>query len=259
MKLNQLQRNEIIELLRLSNDKHSMCELFDTLHNYNVYAEYNREYIIVVNTELFEMYILLEKEETDVVNKMITAVRKYIYRFKVYNVYVNEKSYKILQQYSVMKGFFNSVVKYDVMSLKPIEYSGIAEIGCIEDTEDILDILLCEYGIKRDSSMYDNIMESVIRRVCSNSYRVLRRDGNIVSQLFINEDDNDIFIKGVLTPYAYRGNGYATELLKQVINTYFTLGKVMYIIVDQANTTAKQLYKKLGFTTKNNLYMYTIK
>ena len=60
-------------------------------------------------------------------------------------------------------------------------------------------------------------------------------------------------ISFVYTPEPYRRRGYAQSLISRMCRDLFVLGKVSFLYVEQANDRALSLYKKIGFTSVQDL------
>lgn len=252
-------RNKVINMIRLSDCKPAMCEMLDSLSNHDTIVDVTDDFIVVTNPALFEMYVLLVNQTGDTIRNMVSVISERLSSNTVYNIYLNKKSYKELLEYPISSICYTRKYIYDVMSLEPTELcDGKLDIAQPEDIGSILKALIDEYGITEDNAFYDIITETAITRLLNNSYVVIRENDAILSQLYICEDADDVFIKGVLTPKQYRGLGYAKALLKQVISSYANKGKTLHLIVDQSNNVAKKLYESLGFKITDTLYSYMI-
>lgn len=252
-------RNKVINMIRLSDCKPAMCEILDSLSNHDTIVDVTDDFIIVTNPALFEMYVLLVNRTNDTVQKMMSIMSDRLKSNKVYNIYLNKKSYKELTKYPTLSTCYNRKYVYDVMSLEPTRLcDDKLDIAQPEDIGSILKALIDEYGITGDNAFYNVVTETAITRLLNNSYVVIRENDAILSQLYICEDADDVFIKGVLTPKQYRGLGYAKALLNRVISSYANKGKTLHLIVDQSNITAKKLYESLGFKITDTLYSYMI-
>ena len=259
MKLNSSQKSEVIKIIRQSHDKAALCELLDSLNNFIVHCSYSDDYIVTVTEDLYEMYVVLFTDEEAVVNIVSSSVKQYLSKYKIYNVYLNHIAYDAFSNIFIASNFKSKLTCFDVLTTRPIRYDvSEPEVPEIESIRDILGNCLKEYDIQEDNPMSGIIFERVSKNLVNQAYRVLTCKDIVVSQLFLVEDDKDVFIKAVLTPYKNRGNGYAEKLLQQVINSYYGTDSVLHLSVSQYNGVAQRLYPRLGFVKTNNLYMYTL-
>ncbi|MBI9014019.1 MAG: GNAT family N-acetyltransferase [Clostridiales bacterium] len=83
----------------------------------------------------------------------------------------------------------------------------------------------------------------------------LRIDGKIVSFVLLHDDDS---IGYMYTLPEYRGNGYAYELAKDIINKTLNTGRLPYIQIVQGNEKSKQLALKLGFEKHGEVHWFGV-
>ena len=81
-----------------------------------------------------------------------------------------------------------------------------------------------------------------------NNFRILRRDGKIVSMASIAKDTEDsLKIDHVYTRPEYRGHGCARKVVNNIKNEIISMGKTASLNVDQKNPISNKLYYSLGF------------
>ncbi len=83
----------------------------------------------------------------------------------------------------------------------------------------------------------------------------LRLDGKIVSFVLLHDDDSMGYM---YTLPEYRGNGYAYELAKDIINKTLDSGRLPYIQIVQGNEKSKQLALKLGFEKHGEVHWFGV-
>lgn len=70
----------------------------------------------------------------------------------------------------------------------------------------------------------------------------------------VNQKDNSAFLKFVVMDYNLRGQGYGTQMVKQVLHQLFELEKVTLVKLNvfDCNAGAKKCYEKAGFVQKQD-------
>ncbi len=93
----------------------------------------------------------------------------------------------------------------------------------------------------------DNTFEDELFLKCSKYCKYLEKDGRIVSSCFVLPckigDREAKYIFAVTTPYEFRGQGYAKELLEQIKSENDCL-----LILRPVNKSLVEFYKKVGFS-----------
>ncbi len=61
-------------------------------------------------------------------------------------------------------------------------------------------------------------------------------------------------IANIITRKEYRRQGYASEVLSALISTHITEGRHVFLVVDQNNNNAINLFRKIGFASENAMF-----
>jgi len=91
-----------------------------------------------------------------------------------------------------------------------------------------------------------------------NYYGIFKNE-ELVSVTVERMQMNDfIEVSAVVTHPNHTGKGYAKQLVVQTVNEIFKQNKIPYLHVIEDNRGAKQLYKKLGFSTRRKISFWNI-
>lgn len=103
---------------------------------------------------------------------------------------------------------------------------------------------------------YVDVHEMALKNKANFHHFTLFKDEVAVSSLTLSIQKNIARIDDLGTLPAYQNKGYATQLIKQVINEAVNLGASYCIL--EARETAISVYQKIGFKAlfKNNTYSY---
>ena len=114
-----------------------------------------------------------------------------------------------------------------------------------EDDVDELYEIICNFI--RDCGLHDEARKERIREKLD-TYRVLRRDGRIVSIAKVHDwSDTDSKITSVYTRDEYRNMGLARIVVGNALNEIIDSGKTAVLNVDRKNPISYHLYSSLGF------------
>ncbi|WP_242205462.1 GNAT family N-acetyltransferase [Aestuariivivens insulae] len=90
-------------------------------------------------------------------------------------------------------------------------------------------------------------------------YFGIYKDGKLVAATGERMQTKDfIEISAVITHPEHTGKGYAKQLIAHTASGIFNKGKIPFLHVDETNTGAIQLYKKLGFKTRRTFSFWKI-
>lgn len=85
-------------------------------------------------------------------------------------------------------------------------------------------------------------------------YGIFENNTCVCSAIINYIDDNFAKLSSVSTSICYRRQGHAQKLLNDILNDEELNGKEIYLLCE--NETALRLYKKIGFSVNNNLFVY---
>ena len=118
------------------------------------------------------------------------------------------------------------------------------EIPTEGDVDEVYE-LICSFV--RDCGLSDVIKKERIRSTIGN-YRILRKDGRIISIVKIHEwTDSDSKLTSVYTRDEYRNRGFARIVVGSAVNEIIDSGKIAVLNVDMKNPVSNHLYASLGF------------
>ena len=118
------------------------------------------------------------------------------------------------------------------------------EIPTEDDVDEVYEII-CNFI--RDCGLNDVARKERIREKLA-TYRVLRRDGRIVSVAKIHDwTDTESKITSVYTRDEYRNRGLARIVVGNAVNEIIDSGKIAVLNVDMKNPVSNHLYASLGF------------
>ena len=124
---------------------------------------------------------------------------------------------------------------------EPSEPVGLAS----EDDVDEIYEMICNFI--RDCGLNDVARKERIREKLD-TYRVLRRDGRIVSIAKVHDwTDTESKITSVYTRDEYRNRGLARIVVGNALNEIIDSGKIAVLNVDRKNPISYHLYSSLGF------------
>ncbi|MBP5163184.1 MAG: GNAT family N-acetyltransferase [Spirochaetales bacterium] len=113
--------------------------------------------------------------------------------------------------------------------------------------EDVDELYQMTVSFIRDCGLSDVARKERVRETLQD-YRILRRDGQIVSFTKIHEwTDRDTKISTVYTRDEYRNQGCARTVVGSVLNEIIGSGRIAVLNVDQKNPVSYHLYTSMGF------------
>ena len=141
---------------------------------------------------------------------------------------------------------FHLMLGMDFMEAKEkaAEPSESVELATEDDVDELYEII-CSFI--RDCGLHDEIRKERIREKLD-TYRILRRDGRIVSIAKVHDwSDTDSKITSVYTRDEYRNRGLARIVVGNALNEIIDSGKTAVLNVDRKNPISYHLYSSLGF------------
>ena len=132
-----------------------------------------------------------------------------------------------------------------------MEAREVTEPSCpnveIPTEADLEELVECKTCFVKDCGLNDPVsLERTRQRL--GEYRILRRDGKIVSMAGISAaTPNAMKIAAVYTRPAYRGKGLARLVVNTAKNEILAQGKIATLNVDKKNPITNHLYRSLGF------------
>ena len=140
---------------------------------------------------------------------------------------------------------------YEALAMDFMEAKKITEASCPEveiPTEaDLEELVECKTCFVADCGLNDPV-DAERTRSRLNEYRILRRDGKIVSMAGISTaTDYALKIAAVYTRPEYRGKGLARLVVNTAKNEILAQGKIATLNVDKKNPITNHLYRSLGF------------
>ena len=141
---------------------------------------------------------------------------------------------------------FHLMLGMDFMEAKEkaAEPSESVELATEDDVDELYEII-CNFI--RDCGLHDEARKERIREKLD-TYRVLRRDGRIVSVAKVHAwTDTDSKITSVYTRDEYRNMGLARIVVGNALNEIIDSGTTAVLNVDRKNPISNHLYASLGF------------
>ena len=141
---------------------------------------------------------------------------------------------------------FDLLLGMDFMEAKErtAEPSEPVELATENDVDELYEII-CNFI--RDCGLNDVARKERIREKLD-TYRILRRDGRIVSVAKVHDwTDTDSKITTVYTRDEYRKRGLARIVVGNALNEIIDSGKTAVLTVDRKNPISYHLYTSLGF------------
>ena len=140
----------------------------------------------------------------------------------------------------------HQAIGMDFMSVNEITEESSKEVTApSQDDLDELYELYCNFIT--DCGLPDKPDKALLKSRLQN-FRILHRDGKIVSMASIAKDTEDsIKITHVYTRPEFRGQGHARKVVNYIKNEIISQGKTATLNVDQKNPISNRLYYSLGF------------
>ena len=141
---------------------------------------------------------------------------------------------------------YQEALAMDFMEARKVTEPSCPEVE-IPTEADLEELIECKTCFVADCGLNDPVsLERTRQRL--HEYRVLRRDGMIVSMAGISTaTDQALKIAGVYTRPAYRGKGLARLVVNTAKNEILSQGKIATLNVDKKNPITNHLYRSLGF------------
>lgn len=248
------------------------------------------------NTKVL-MHDLIEfsKREDSIVlmNKQYNTVFTYVSAFKVAYLFMGDTSYEAKERVaqlicnymckyqivtlSMNKEAYNVInfIKrgYDIDDVKEEEHWVMHSYFCndvndsnvdfkiagIEEFDFILSNTLQDTNMSTSSTLFPVVYDEVNKRLVEGHYYVLKRNGKVISQAYIETCGDIKVIHGVYTTKKERGKGYAKLLIKLLTNNISASGYTPILTVDKNNVIARKLYSSVGYYEVGHLYNFIIK
>lgn len=140
---------------------------------------------------------------------------------------------------------------YEALAMDFMEAREVTEESCpdveIPKEADLEELVECKACFVVDCGLNDTVdVERTRNRL--QEYRILRRDGKIVSMASVGAATPDALkIANVYTRPEYRGRGLARLVVNTAKNEILSQGKTATLNVDKKNPITNHLYRSLGF------------
>ena len=140
---------------------------------------------------------------------------------------------------------------FEALAMDFMEARKVTEASCgdveIPTEVDLEELVECKTCFVKDCGLNDPVSVEQTRQRLQ-EYRILRRDGKIVSMAGISvATDNALKIAAVYTRPEYRGKGLARLVVNTAKNEILAQGKIATLNVDKKNPITNHLYRSLGF------------
>lgn len=141
---------------------------------------------------------------------------------------------------------YREALAMDFMEAREITAPSCPEVE-IPTEADLEELVECKTNFVADCGLKDPVsVEGTRQRL--REYRILRRDGRIVSMAAISAaTDHALKIAAVYTRPEYRGRGLARLVVNTAKNEILSQGKIATLNVDKKNPITNHLYRSLGF------------
>lgn len=138
-----------------------------------------------------------------------------------------------------------------VMICQQTNIQGDASLATVDDIEQLHRYQRC-YNTERNVNEIPDWQEMIAQQ----KVWVCRRYGQIVAVLKLGmQTDQIVTFGGTYTFPEHRQQGYAEQLVAFAVNWVLQQKKIAYLIVDQDNIAAIQLYQKIGFKIVSTAYV----
>ena len=141
---------------------------------------------------------------------------------------------------------YQEALAMDFMEAREVTEAFCADVE-IPTEADLQELVECKTCFVADCGLNAPVsMEQTRQRL--KEYRILRRDGKIVSMAAISAaTENALKIAAVYTRPEYRGRGLARLVVNTAKNEILAQGKIATLNVDKKNPITNHLYRSLGF------------
>ena len=141
---------------------------------------------------------------------------------------------------------YREALAMDFMEAREVTEGSCADVE-IPTEADLEELVECKTCFVKDCGLNDPVSLERTRQQLG-EYRILRRDGKIVSMAGISAATPDAMkIAAVYTRPAYRGKGLARLVVNTAKNEILAQGKIATLNVDKKNPITNHLYRSLGF------------
>ena len=141
---------------------------------------------------------------------------------------------------------YQEALAMDFMEAREVTAPSCQEVE-IPTQADLEELVECKTCFVKDCGLNDPVSPERTRQRLG-EYRILRRDGKIVSMAEISAATPDAMkIAAVYTRPAYRGKGLARLVVNTAKNEILAQGKIATLNVDKKNPISNHLYRSLGF------------
>lgn len=194
---------------------------------------------------LVDPYNILLSGDASLAEELVCFLASNGYRIKDYqcSLELGEKLVECFRR----EGFdFRLLLGMDFMEAreKTAEPSEPVEHATEKDVDELYEII---WNFIHDCGLNDVARKERIREKLD-TYRVLRRDGRIVSIAKVHDwTDTDSKITSVYTRDEYRNRGLARIVVGNALNEIIESGKTAVLNVDMKNPISNHLYASLGF------------
>ena len=141
---------------------------------------------------------------------------------------------------------YQEALAMDFMEAREVTEASCSDVE-IPTEADLRELVECKTNFVADCGLKDPVSEERTRQRLG-EYRILRRDGKIVSMAAISAaTENALKIAAVYTRPEYRGRGLARLVVNTAKNEILSQGKIATLNVDKKNPITNHLYRSLGF------------
>lgn len=168
----------------------------------------------------------------------------------------------------LLKIIERSILEVKENSFEVMFYLG-KKIEKIEKTDDLTNLILnnsneflvnLEKKFGRNPKLLNEIRAKNLEKYAKNEYFCYEDSGKIIAQgMLENIGDEYIIVGAIFTVGRYRKKGFATKILKNMVNEVLKRDKKPILLVNKKNENAINIYLNNGFENVSKFYIVEIK
>lgn len=223
----EFSNNDVVTYIQIDNNEIT-CVLLSFGNAIHILSKDN-------NADIFELCEFIEKNNYSVICTNGDIANKLYSNFKTLDFDLS----------------IGSILELDnVNSDTKINDGVVIEKAKKEDFENLVDFLISDADKKKIYSR-----ESLYNQICSRNLEnygrnyIIKNNKKIIAHVGTGAENHNIAVVNfVLVAEEYRGNGYATTIVKKICSDLVSEGKICYLMVLEDNV--EKLYEKIGFYKK---------